>query len=140
MGDAPVTFRVPGPAAPQGSKRAFRTRSGRIALVESSAKVKPYRAVAALCAAEAWNGPPTTEVVAMEVTFRYVRPKSHYNARGQIKPGAPLIPTRIDLDKLARSLNDALTGIVFVDDSQVGAMWICKEWGDRDETVVSVVI
>ena len=49
-----IEFRVPGIAAPQGSKKAFRTRGGRIALVESCARVKPYRATVALAAREVW--------------------------------------------------------------------------------------
>ncbi len=137
---AAIEFTIPGAAAPQGSKRAIRLRTGRTVLVESSARVKPFRAVAAVCAAQAWNRPPTAEVVGLEVTFRFVRPKSHFTARGALRSGAPLIPTRIDLDKLARSLGDALTGVIYLDDSQIGAMWLCKEWGDRDETVVSVVV
>ena len=140
MGDAPVTFHVPGPAAPQGSKRAFRTRSGRIALVESSAKVKPYRAVAALCATEAWRQPPTQGVVALEVAFRFVRPKSHTKADGSLRAGAPLAPGKPDIDKLLRALLDAMTGVVYVDDSQVACIWATKEYGQTAETVVSVVI
>ena len=49
---APIEFTIPGAAAPQGSKRAIRLRTGRTVLVESSAKVKPFRAVAALVAGE----------------------------------------------------------------------------------------
>lgn len=140
MGNDPVTFRVPGPAAPQGSKRAFRTKGGRIALVESSAKVKPYRAVAALCATEAWRQPPTQGVVALEVAFRFVRPKSHTKADGSLRAGAPLAPGKPDIDKLLRALLDAMTGVVYVDDSQVACIWATKEYGATAETVVSVVI
>ena len=64
-----ISFTVPGLAAPQGSKSVFRTKSGRIALVESSAKVKPYRAVFAMAARQAWNEPLSTEAVAVELLF-----------------------------------------------------------------------
>jgi len=136
---APIEFTIPGAAAPQGSKRAIRLRTGRTVLVESSAKVKPFRAVAALCATEAWHQPPTAGTVALEVAFRFVRPKSHHKANGDLRAGAPLTPGKPDIDKLLRALLDALTGVVYVDDSQVACIWATKEYGARSETTVSVV-
>lgn len=137
---AAIEFTIPGAAAPQGSKRAIRLRTGRTVLVESSAKVKPFRAVAALAATEAWRGPPYRECVGLEVTFRFVRPKSHYKTDGSLRVGVPLAPGKPDIDKLLRALLDALTGVIYVDDLQVACIWATKEYGARAETVVSVVI
>jgi Holliday junction resolvase RusA-like endonuclease len=78
-------------------------------------------------------------VVALELTFRFVRPRSHFTAKGAIRAGAPLAPPRPDLDKLVRGACDSMTGVVYVDDSQVGCIWAAKEYGDRDETLVSVI-
>jgi hypothetical protein len=103
-----ITFTVPGEAAPQGSKRAVRSRNGRILLLESSAKVKPYRAV------------------------------FHYTSKGILKATAPVSPRRPDLDKACRAALDAMTGVVYVDDSQVAILSACKEYGDRAETIVKV--
>lgn len=133
-----ISFTVPGLAAPQGSKRAFRTKSGRIALVESSAKVKPYRAVFAMAARQAWNEPLSTEAVAVELLFRFPRPKSHYTSTGTLRSSAPRAPGRPDLDKLCRAALDAMTGVVYVDDSQVAILSACKEWGETAETLVKV--
>ena len=133
-----ITFTVPGEAAPQGSKRAVRSRSGRILLLESSAKVKPYRAVFALSASQAWTEPPATGTVAVELLFRFVRPQSHLTSKGLLRTGAPLAPGKPDLDKLCRSALDAMTGIVYVDDAQVAILSACKEYGDRAETIVKV--
>ncbi len=133
-----ITFTVPGEAAPQGSKRAVRSRGGRILLLESSARVKPYRAVFALAARQAWREPPSTGPVAVELLFRFVRPASHYTAKGALKATAPLFPKRLDLDKLVRSADDAMTGIVYVDDGQIAILSACKEYGDRAETIVKV--
>ena len=137
---AAIEFTIPGAAAPQGSKRAIRLRTGRTVLVESSARVKPFRAVAALAATEAWRGPPYRECVGLEVTFRFVRPKSHYKTDGSLRVGVPLAPGKPDIDKLLRALLDALTGVIYVDDLQVACIWATKEYGPRAETVVSVVI
>ncbi len=137
---AAIEFTIPGAAAPQGSKRAIRLRTGRTVLVESSARVKPFRAVAALAATEAWRRPPTADAVGLEVAFRFVRPKSHHKADGSLRAGAPLAPGKPDIDKLLRALLDALTGVIYVDDLQVACIWATKEYGARAETVVSVVI
>jgi len=137
---AAIEFTIPGAAAPQGSKRAIRLRTGRTVLVESSARVKPFRAVAALTATEAWQRPPTADAVGLEVAFRFVRPKSHHKADGSLRAGAPLTPGKPDIDKLLRALLDALTGVIYVDDAQVACIWATKEYGARAETVVSVVV
>ena len=48
------------------------------------------------------------------------RPRSHFKGDG-LKPNAPRRPTfkKADIDKLTRGVLDALTGCVYVDDSQV---------------------
>ena len=137
---AAIEFTIPGAAAPQGSKRAIRLRTGRTVLVESSSRVKPFRAVAALAATEAWRRPPTADAVGLEIAFRFVRPKSHHKADGSLRAGAPLTPGKPDIDKLLRALLDALTGVIYIDDAQVACIWATKEYGARAETVVSVVI
>jgi crossover junction endodeoxyribonuclease RusA len=133
-----IEFTVPGFAAPQGSKRAVKLRNGRVVLLESSAKVKPYRAVFALVAREAWKELPATGAVAVELCFRFPRPKSHFTSRGLLRPALPLAPTRPDLDKLCRAALDAMTGVVYVDDGQVAMIAASKEWGETAETLVKV--
>ena len=133
-----IEFTVPGLAAPQGSKRAVRLRNGRTVLLESSARVRPYRAVFALAARQAWTEPPAMGVVAVELLFRFLRPKSHYTSTGALRLSAPRAPGRPDLDKLCRAALDAMTGVVYADDSQVAILSACKEWGDTAETRVKV--
>ncbi len=133
-----IEFRCPGLPAPQGSKRAVRLKNGRTVLLESSARVRPYRATLALVARQAWPGPPSAGAVALEVVFRFPRPKSHLRASGEVRAAAPAIPSRPDLDKLVRALGDALTGIVYLDDGQIGRWVATKEWGPTAETVVRI--
>ena len=69
--------------------------------------------------------------VAVTITFILPRPLGHYGTganRGQLKPSAPRRPAgqRMDLDKLARSTLDALTGVVWVDDGQVADLNLSK--------------
>lgn len=132
------SFTVPGAAAPQGSKRAIRLRNGRVALVESSARVKPYRAVVALAAREAWSQPPVTGAVTVRLDFTFARPKSHFTAKGAIRSGAPHFPGKPDIDKLCRAVLDALTGVVYADDAQVQTLVAVKGYGLTPETEIEI--
>jgi Holliday junction resolvase RusA-like endonuclease len=133
-----LEFTVPGEAAPQGSKRAVRLPNGRTVLLESSKRLKPWRGLVSMCAAEAWKEPPTTAPVELHATFTFVRPKSHFTAKGALKSGARPAPGKPDLDKLARGLCDGLTGIVYVDDSQIVRLNLRKEYGPTASTTVWV--
>jgi crossover junction endodeoxyribonuclease RusA len=125
-----ITFEVRAVPAPQGSKRHV----GRGILVESSAKVKPWRdAVRVDCVAAmkdtgitGWGGP--IEVV---VTFHLPRPKAHYRTGAhatELRPNAPIhVSRRPDVDKLLRSTLDALTAAgIYADDGQVARLLVDK--------------
>lgn len=113
---ASTSFNVQGiRPAPQGSKQ--HVGGGR--MIEQSANLKPWREAVrqeALRTGDRMSLGPVT----MELVFRFARPKCHFNTRGQLKPSAPMrVITKPDLDKLQRSTLDALTGVLFKDDSQV---------------------
>ena len=133
-----IEFRVPGVAAPQGSKKAFRTRGGRIALVESCARVKPYRATVALAARAALVDVPTNGTVGVSIAFTFIRPASHYNAKGVLRAGAATHPGKPDIDKLCRAVLDSLTGIIYADDSQVVSLVATKAYGNTAESRISI--
>jgi len=110
--------------APQGSKR--HVGGGR--MVESSAKVKPWRE-AVRSEAIATGLAISAEPIYLHLLFRFRRPKGHWNAKGELKPSAPkTVVTRPDLDKLCRSTLDALTGTLFHDDAQVAFLVASKEY------------
>ena len=138
---------VLGTPAPQGSKHGYAVKAkgaytGKVAQVESSAKVKPWRMAVKYAALEAL---PTrdgsailTGAVSLEVTFRLPRPKGHYGTgrnAGTIKATAPRRPaSRPDLDKLLRSTLDALGEAgVWLDDSQVVTVVGTKHYANNDE-------
>ena len=145
---------VLGTPAPQGSKRGFAVKAkgaytGKVAQVESSAKVKPWRqdvkyaAMNAMADERLWRSldapigvkpwTPMTGAVVLEVKFRLPRPKGHYGTgrkAGLLKPTAPFHPNgRPDLDKLLRSTFDALGEAgVWGDDAQVVKVYGSKEY------------
>lgn len=122
-----MQFKVVGTPAPQGSKRAFTNKkTGRARVVEASSKVKPWRADVRAAAEAAIEGDPGElweAPVSVSLKFYMPRPKSHYGSgrnAGVVKESAPLFPASIpDVDKLARAVLDALTGVVFADDKTV---------------------
>ncbi len=133
-----LEFVVVGIAAPQGSKTAF-VRGGRVSLVESCARVKPYRALVSLAASQARKEPPTRLPVGIGITFVFVRPKSHYTSKGELRAGAPSFPGKPDVDKLCRAVLDALTGILYHDDAQVVSLNASKRYGVASMTAISLV-
>lgn len=136
-----VEFSVVGLPAPQGSKRAFVNRhTGRAALVESSSRHKDWRALVALTAAEHRHllGIPPEPLAGglnLAAVFSFPRPASHYGAGKNarvLKPSAPQAVGTPDLSKLVRSIEDAMTGIVYRDDAQIQSYdGTRKVWVDR---------
>lgn len=113
-----MRFFVPGHPAPQGSKQAF-VRGKRAVLVEVSKRVKPWRE-AVQDAAITHGCQPLDGPVWVMLTFLMPRPKA-------MPKSAPLtMCARPDLDKLARAVLDALTGVCFEDDSQVTRLLVVK--------------
>lgn len=113
-----VAFTVRGIPAPQGSKR--HVGGGR--MVESSAKVAPWRQDVRRAAEDAMNGHlPFEGPLELIAIFTLPKPKT-------VKRLLPFV--RPDLDKLLRSTGDALTSAgVYVDDSQVVSLTARKVYG-----------
>lgn len=143
-----IEFEVLGEAKPQGSKRGFvvRRRDGShgVAMAESSRDVKSWRQqVAAVAFATMLGRPAIIGPVRVELHFFRARPKGHYGSGKNataIKGSAPPHPiSKPDVDKLSRAVCDALTGIVWRDDSQVIQLVACKHWGEPARCEVIVV-
>lgn len=130
-----VRFVVYGKCQPAGSKRAFvHPKTGRAIVTDANAKSKPWQQEVAGAAHEAMDGrPPFTGPVELWVIFSLARPKGHYGSgrnAGTVKDSAPMFPTgRPDCTKLLRGLEDALTGIVWLDDAQVVLQKVSKVYG-----------
>jgi len=120
---AAVEFFTPGRPAPQGSKRHV----GGGVLVESSKAVKPWR-VDVQWAARAACRAPLDGPVALRLEFVMPRPKS------TPKRSTPPAIRRPDVDKLARAVLDALTGVVVGDDSQIVDLHATKRLAEIGET------
>jgi len=108
-----ISYWIEGEPAPQGSKTGF-IKNGRVVMVESSKKVKPWReAVAATTKRQVENlyGFPISEPCEIALVFYLLKPKTVTRKWPAVKP---------DLDKLIRSTFDGLTtGGLYTDDALV---------------------
>lgn len=121
-----VSFEVVGKAETKGSARAFVSGTGRAIVTNDNPKEKHWaqlvreEALKACQGRKLWDGP-----VAVDLAVRLPRPKRC----GKVALGVSST-TKPDIDKLARSILDALTGIVFVDDAQVYQLIITKTFAN----------
>lgn len=109
---------VPGVPIPKGSTKAFpfKRKNGKlgVTVTADNAKTKPWQAQIASVAVKKlhWSGVVWTGPISLTVCFYLPRPKSlSKNINHHLK--------KPDLDKLLRSVKDALTGIAYADDAQV---------------------
>jgi Holliday junction resolvase RusA-like endonuclease len=120
------SFWIDGEPAPQGSKNGF-VKNGRVVMVESSKKVKPWReAVAARTQeyrASKWPYSQQFTIatpVEIALVFHLPKPKTVIRKWPSVKP---------DLDKLIRSTLDGLTtGGLYTDDALVIAVSASKQY------------
>jgi crossover junction endodeoxyribonuclease RusA len=126
-----LSFTVYGAAQPAGSKTAGVTKGGKVFVRDSARKGTPWRREVTQAAGRAMNGTRLLDgAIELSVIFTVPRPKSHYGARG-LRPSAPEHPTkRPDVTKLLRAIEDACTGIIWRDDSQVVHQHARKRYGE----------
>lgn len=132
-----LEFFAGGQARPKGSKRLVRTKGGRTLLLEDSAREKPWRAGVSNAALMAMRGSQRflDTPLAVTMVFGFARPKAHY-LRSGLRSDAPTYHVgKPDGSKLARSVEDALNGIVWDDDSRIAQLVACKIYVDRDEPI-----
>ena len=114
-----VEFEVRGIPEAQGSMRAF-IRNGKPVLTSTNVRLKSWRDLLAYHAADVCDSVIDGPVM---VTAMFILPRPKSRPKWQIWPtSAP------DLDKLTRAVGDALTSVVYRDDSQVVLWEVVKCW------------
>jgi Holliday junction resolvase RusA-like endonuclease len=135
---------VPGNPVPQGSKRALLRKGTNIPIIVDANRIglAQWRAQVAAYAMndKQQTGAAThTGPVAVRLEFFLRRPESHYlpvngkRDQPELRLDAPLFPpVAPDLDKLMRSVFDALTDAdVWTDDAQVVKVAATKMYADQ---------
>lgn len=132
-----IYFTVLGKAQPQGSIKSFMI-GGKPRLTSDNTKMKPYRQQVGWSAlgarAEAgYSGLFADKHVAVgvDIKFYFAKPPSISKKRIHVvvKP---------DIDKICRSSIDAMTGILYADDSQIISLTATKEYGIPERVEISV--
>jgi len=128
-----LDFFAPGVPVSKGSKHAFYDKKTcRAWVVENNNAVqKAWASLVSTKAHEAMQGAmPSTLPVSIRVAFTFPRPGNHFGSganAAKLLPSAPREKTTApDIDKLARCILDALTGVVYKDDSQVVSLRAVK--------------
>lgn len=130
-----VSFFVPGIPQPGGSKRAFHRPGMRFpVIVDANPKAKDWKGVVAAIASQFCTGELLAGALIANVTFYLRRPVGHYGSGRNssiLKPSSPKHPTsKPDATKLWRSTEDALTGIVWIDDAQIVNQYVYKRYAE----------
>ena len=141
QGGDSVAIEVRGRPVAQGSGRSF-VSGGRAVHVATSAPLLAWRGAIAAEARAAMDGrallggPVRVAIVVRPAA----RPASYYlpaNSRRLapvLRLDAPVYHTgKPDADKLARACLDALSSVVYRDDSQVASLRVVKRWPDEGE-------
>lgn len=139
MTPEPIRFKVYGTPVPQGSVRAFnnggRARVTQGGSAESRRKLADWRQAIGEEARHALpdDAPLLEGPVYVTVSFLMPKPKSapKYLRHCTKKP---------DVDKLARSLLDAITGVLIIDDSQVVSLNVAKSYAIEDRPHADVLV
>ena len=78
----------------------------------------------------------------MTIVFIRPRPQGHYGTgrnEGKLKESAPRYLSKTpDTLKLGRAIEDAITGVIWRDDSQVVEHYLSKRFGARYTTIVRI--
>jgi crossover junction endodeoxyribonuclease RusA len=129
----PLRFTVYGVAQPKGNMKAYVPRGMKFPVItDSNRNARSWAQLVAEGASRAIAGlddrSVLTEGVRVSVAFYLPRPKK-YQRRGV--PRAHLVAP--DIDKLLRSVLDALSGVVWVDDSQIVDVVTVKRYADMED-------
>lgn len=145
----PITFTVIGLPKPAGSKRAFALKKGGVytgrAVVTDDCKTsRDWKTDVKHAAVAIYQREPLACAVRLTLVFVLPRPRGHFGTGrnvGVLKPSAALFHViKPDVLKLARGVEDALTGIIWKDDSQIVEEYLEKRYTQPGETPGGVQI
>lgn len=134
-----ISFWVEGNPAPGGSKKTYPSKKTRVVSVVDDAKGNPSwrRAVRGIARQNMKGKLIQHGPLLLIATFYLPRPASHYvggRRENGLRPDAPKCHvTKPDALKLMRSTEDAMSKVVWVDDSQVARQVSAKNYVDEPD-------
>ena len=144
-----IEFFVPGTPVSQGSMKSFVPKGARFPVVVHSknSELQSWRGIVAHTAINQMTRMSAKMIISGAIKIKMVfvlrRPKSHYGTGKNSRTLKPLAPMwhdhKPDLDKLQRSILDALTGVVWTDDSQVSQIDAVKMYGVETGVLINII-
>lgn len=140
------TFTAYGHPVTAGSKRAFRSKSGRMIVTDDNPAQKGWQnnvsdAAMRVVDEEGWEFVRDTPL-AVGMTFYLSRPKGHFGTgrnAGVLKDSAQAFPAKKpDTMKLVRAVEDALSGVLWRDDALIVDSRGVKLYGEPERVEVRV--
>ncbi len=123
-----TTVFVPGKPVPQGSAKAFSVAGKARVVAGNAATLNPWRADIHAAVRAVTDGRIVYPVEPVALTLGFVMPR----AKAERKTTRPHT-RRPDLDKCVRAVADALTNLVYCDDSQLVEVHAWKRTADIGE-------
>ena len=139
----PLQFFCAGIPKPAGSKRGFYMKQlNRVVIVDANPNRRDWKTDVKHEAQRNYSGELWDCPISVRFTFYIVRPKGHYrtgkNAH-MLRDSAPYRPTtKPDALKLARGVEDALTGIIWKDDALIVDEVLHKKFGDQPGCLIEI--
>lgn len=142
-----LTIEIPIRAVPgSNTKRGFvNPKTGRVIIADKAKGKAGFTAAVRMFAEQAatdagWE--LTRSPVMLVIDFYFTRPIGHYGTgknAASVKASAPKqVTVKPDLTNLVKTTEDALKGVVWVDDSQVVGMQLAKVYGEKDLVRIQV--
>ena len=135
-----VVVEVRGLPKPAGSKRVFLVGKGearRPVVTDDCRTGKDWRASVQHEINRAHPGAPLDGPLELSLYFTLPRPRGHLKRDGGLRRSAREHPTtKPDVTKLVRAVEDAATGLLWCDDSQVVTQTATKRYGPRPGVVI----
>jgi len=135
-----IEITIYGHAEPAGSKTktqyGVRDSNPRSKVWKEEVRREAARILASDVNSKLLDGP-----LRVRFTFYRPRPKGHYGTKGDLNAAgrrATHPTTKPDTTKLIRGVEDALTGIVWRDDSQIVQQAGAKKWGEPERVHIQI--
>lgn len=143
-----LAFTVKGHPEPAGSKRIGRAggAQGRPIILDANRKSEPWKRVVAATARgamlKARLSTPFDGPLWVEMVFFRERPASHLRTNGELSLEGqrhPFPAGKPDVLKLARGVEDAMSGVVYTDDARIVSEQLRKQWGPEEGVQVTIL-
>lgn len=139
----PISIFVPGTPKPAGSKRGFYIqKKKRVIITDDCRGSKDWKTDVKHAAQAIYKGPLHECPIVLSLHFMVLRPKGHFRTgknEGKLRDWARPFPiSKPDVLKLARGVEDALTGVIWKDDAQIVTEHLYKRYADRPGVLIEI--